>query len=161
MKILGLTISPRSHPFGVTGIVLLELIFGTLNLTGGVALLSYYVMSAQEGLTFPVTLQHLSILLFIFGLLSFVAAMLGAVPLISSQTQPYRMEQAEAVNQPQVVTRQYVTRRRSVTLDRWAERAEGKCPDCGRQLSSNDKFCDNCGSPIRRVPESSRIVASE
>jgi ABC-type transport system involved in multi-copper enzyme maturation permease subunit len=161
MIALGVGIGSTSRPFGVTGVVLLELIFSTLNLIGGVAMLSYYVMSAKEGLIFPVTLEQLSILLFVFGLLSFVAVMLGAVPQISDQSYVYRMEHPAALNQPQVVTRQYVTQSRTVTLDRWADRAQESCPDCGRRISSKDKFCDKCGSPLEHVSTARQIVASK
>ncbi len=165
---MGLSVGMRANPFGVTAAVLMEIVFGAMNMIGGIVLLSYYAGSAQQGLIFPETLQQISLLLFVFGILSFLVAMLGAVPILSNQSRPYTIaiEQPSTIDQPQVSTRQYVTKFRTVTLEQSAEREKQSempfvCQNCGREASSGDDFCVRCGSPLQHVPGLSPTVAPE
>jgi hypothetical protein len=151
---LGLTSGLRFRPFGSIGVVLLQLVIGAMNFTVGLILLTYYTLSVNAGnqlLGSSTLLTQISLFVFIFGLLSFMASILGATPLFSAQSfqpQASRMESQETAESP-VRTRQYVAQYRQTMLQQAKSWSEIACPNCSRGVSAEDNFCDACGMWLR------------
>jgi hypothetical protein len=111
-----------------------------------------------------ITLLQISILTFIFGLLSFATACLCAIPALSEVSLPPQPQSQSGVYyppqpavpvqeyyQPQVTTRHYIAQRRQTLAEQeWVGVA---CPECGRNVSAEDYFCDLCGAQLKQVPE--------
>ena len=144
MKSLGLSPSQQAR-FGSTGILVLQLIVGTLNLTIGILAITFYALdpgsigrTASSG-----TFLQISLLTFIFGILSFVVACLGAA--LNTRIPIYATERREPQGYPaQTTTREYVTQERQTILEQTYVGLA--CPNCDREVSKNDKFCDQCGA---------------
>jgi hypothetical protein len=137
-------------------IVILQLIVGSMNMVIGILAITFYSLNVgPTGITTsPTTFLQISLLVFIFGVLSFAVACLGAVPALNGRA---ALSQAESRGYeyypPQITTREYVTQRRqTISEQAWAGLA---CPNCGRNVSHQDNFCDLCGAQFKEVPQPS------
>lgn len=152
---MGLTPGLRVRPFSGMSIVLLQLIVASMNMTIGILAITFYSLNVgPTGITTsPTTFLQISLLVFIFGVLSFAVACLGAVPALNGRTALSQTESRGYENYPpQITTREYVTQRRQTIIERaWAGLT---CPHCGRNVSSDDNFCDLCGVQFKEILES-------
>ena len=144
MKALGLTPSQQAR-IGSTGMLVLQLIVGTLNLTIGILAMTFYTLDLGSiaGTAASETFLQISILAFIFGILSFVVACLAAV--FNARIQVYAPERRGFQGYPaEPVTREYVAQARQTVMEQTY--VVLACPKCGREVSDNDSFCDRCGA---------------
>jgi hypothetical protein len=144
VKALGLSPGQQAR-IGSTGMLVLQLVVGTLNLTIGILAITYYTLDASSiGRTSSSgTFLQISIFAFIFGILSFVVACLGAV--FNTRIGIYAPERREFQGYPaQAVTREYVTQERRTVMEQ--SYVVLACPRCGREVSDQDMFCDQCGA---------------
>ena len=152
-------------------VVLLQLIVGSMNLIAGLLAITFYLNQGPAGVaTSPATFAQISLLTFIFGVLSFTIA-LAAIPALNGRlgpTEPQPQPQPPSqqyqnyypqartpiqyeYSPPQVTTREYVTQRRQTLVEKeWVGLA---CPDCGRNVSRSDNFCDQCGAQFQQISE--------
>ena len=155
MNLLGLTPGLRVRPFSGMSIVVLQLIVASMNMTIGILVIAFYSLNVgPTGITTsPTTFLQISLLVFIFGVLSFAVACLGAVPALNGRTALSQTESRGHENYPpQITTREYVTQRRQTIIERaWAGLT---CPHCGRNVSSDDNFCDLCGVQFKEILQS-------
>lgn len=156
MKALGLPERLGVRPFSNLSIVLVQLIVGSMNMVVGILAVTFYSLNVSPSgvTTSPTVFLQISVLAFIFGILSFAVACLGAVPALGSRvvlSQP-ESRQYQSYMPPKITTREYVTQRRQMILEQaWTGLA---CPNCGRAVSRDDNFCDLCGTQFWGVPPS-------
>ena len=135
-------------------IVVLQLIVASMNMVIGILAITFYSLNVgPTGITTsPTTFLQISLLVFIFGVLSFAVACLGAVPALNGRTVLSQTESRGYENYPpQIATREYVTQRRQTIFEQaWAGLA---CPNCGRNVSYDDNFCDLCGAQFKEIPQ--------
>jgi hypothetical protein len=124
-------------------------------MTIGILAITFYSLNVgPTGMTTsPTTFLQISLLVFIFGVLSFSVACLGAVPALNGRTALSQTESRRYENYPpQITTREYVSQRRQTIIERaWAGLT---CPHCGRNVSSDDNFCDLCGAQFKEILQS-------
>lgn len=163
MKALGLPQSLGVRPFSNLSIVLVQLIVGSMNMVVGILAVTFYSLNVSPTgvTTSPTVFLQISVLAFIFGILSFAVACLGAVPALGSRVVPSQAESRQYASYPppKITTRGYVTQRRQTILEQaWTGLA---CPNCGRAVSYDDNFCDLCGAQFKEMPESGLGVQRE
>lgn len=163
MKGLGLPQGLGVSPFSSLSIVLVQLIVGSMNMVVGILAVTFYSLNVSPTgvTTSPTVFLQISVLAFIFGILSFAVACLGAVPAFNSRMVLSKAESRQYASYapPKITTRGYVTQRRQTILEQaWTGLA---CPNCGRAVSYDDNFCDLCGVQFKEMPESSFGVQRE
>jgi hypothetical protein len=156
VKDLGLPERLGVRPFSNVSLVLVQLIVGSMNMVIGLLAVTFYSLNVSPTgvTTSPTVFLQISVLAFIFGILSFAVACLGAVPALNYRATIAQTENRQYANYPppRITTREYVTQRRQTILEQaWTGLA---CPSCGRAVSYDDNFCDVCGTQFWGVPES-------
>jgi hypothetical protein len=134
-----------------------------MNMVVGILAVTFYSLNVSPTgvTTSPTVFLQISVLAFIFGILSFAVACLGALPAIGSRAVLSQAESRQYASypSPRITTREYVTQRRQTILEQaWTGLA---CPNCGRAVSYDDNFCDFCGVQFKQVPESGLGVRRE
>jgi len=163
VKDLGLPDRLGVRPLSNFSLVLVQLIVGSMNMVIGLLAVTFYSLDVSPTgvTTSPVVFLQISVLAFIFGILSFSVACLGAVPALNNRATFPQAEsrQFASYQPPRITTREYVTQRRQTILEQaWTGLA---CPNCGRAVSNNDNFCDACGTQFWGIPESGVGVRRE
>jgi len=141
--------------------VLVQLIVGSMNMVVGILAVTFYSLNVSPTgvTTSPTVFLQISVLAFIFGVLSFVVACLAAVPAFNGRATFPQAERQRYASYPPLTTREYVTQRHQMILERaWTGLA---CPNCSRAVSYDDNFCDLCGAQFKKVPESGVGVRKE
>ena len=114
-------------------------------MTIGILAITFYTLDLGSigGTAASGTFLQISILAFIFGVLSFVVACLAAV--FNTRISTYAQERREFQGYPaQAVTRTYVAQERQTVMEQTY--VVLACPKCGREVSDKDGFCDQCGA---------------
>jgi len=158
----------RFRPLGNVGVVLLQLMIGVMNFTAGLILMTYYALNvdATSGQVRSLTtLAQISLLVFIFGLLSLMMSIIASAPLFSTQVEPLppqpqfsQVRWQPAQEPPYVSTRRYVTQRSRSMVQEAETWSEAVCPGCGREVSVQDRFCDACGIELGELAPSRASV---
>jgi len=163
----------QQRPSRVIGLVVLQLIVGTLNLVIGILVMSSYssYFSSTAQAVPRENLLDTSVLSFVFGTLAFLVAGLTFLTLIGTRFQSpepemptttpnpaYNPTYSTPINQPtppptvyqpQISTRAYVTQIRRTVREQAIVSSELACPICGREIFETDNFCDVCGASTR------------
>jgi len=134
-----------------------------MNMVVGILAVTFYSLNVSPTgvTTSPTVFLQISVLAFIFGILSFAVACLATVPALNSRAVLSQAESPQYASYapPKITTRGYVTQRRQTILEQaWTGLA---CPNCGRAVSYDDNFCDSCGVQFKEMPESSFGVQRE
>jgi hypothetical protein len=136
-------------------ILLIQILVGSMNMVTGILAVTYYALyvAPSGGVSAPGTLLPIALFAFIFGVLSFTLACLGAVPAFNFRlpepqlSEPPRMDYERY--SPQVSTREYVTERRQTVAEQTIVGLA--CPNCSRMVSREDNFCDLCGARFKET----------
>jgi len=163
VKPLGLPERLGVRPLNNLSIVLAQLIVGSMNMVIGILAVTFYSLNVSPtGMTTsPIIFLQISVLAFIFGILSFALACLGAVPALGSRAIVSQAESGQyaSYQPPAMATREYVAQKRQTILEQtWTGLA---CPNCSRAVWFDDNFCDMCGAQFKKVPESAVGVENE
>lgn len=147
--------------FGGVGILLLQIIVGSMNMVAGILAVTYYALYVgPTGPTAasPGTFLPIALFAFIFGVLSFTLACLAAVPAFSLRI-PEPVSRGYEGYPPPITTREYVTQSRQTIADQtWVGLA---CPNCSRIVSRKDNFCDLCGARFKEIAQQAEEIPAE
>jgi hypothetical protein len=157
-----LTLDWSSRPFNFTVVQLAQLVLGIVEFVIGFVLVAIYGVaaggqSASISGSLLAVLLPAAILAFVFGILSFAAALLAlgtrpsVGPIYAEQNYTMPMTTQTAIEQaptPQPTAEVSRTEVGRTVVQRTSSWSELVCGNCGREVERNAKFCDNCGSRL-------------
>ncbi len=157
-KALGQTDRLGVQSFSSMSLAFVRLLVASANMVLGILAISFYSLNVSSmGVTSSATFLQISVLVFIFGVLSFTIACLTTLPTLGGRSAgPHGEAQWYDNYSPQVTTREYVTQRRQTIAEQaWTGLV---CPACRRPVSLEDNFCDMCGARFKETSETTGVI---